>query len=246
MRSDERPVLMPVLMRGSHVHPRVGGCFAEVAAILTTHQWTDHPACLPVVLAQIARGVNDRTGPDARTALMPLIPWAISGPRPWKDLTADTAVTTALMDPARWEHPGDPALTPLLQRLERPPHHVIDRIAWRRAARHLVRAQLRFITATTRGSVRDGRLRALLIAAIDSNRAVEGLPPLPEPADAPMIGAHLLPVTTHLARVDEVFDLSVEPLIDDWPDWIRAPWAARCDELSGHRVNDGAQDLAPV
>jgi hypothetical protein len=248
MRSDERLVLMPVLARGNHVHPRVGGCFAEVAAILTTHRWTDHPACMPAVLAQIARGVNDRTSPDARTALMPLIPWAISGPRPWKDLTADTVVTTALMDLIRCEHPGDPALAPLLQRLQRQPRprHPLDRIAWRRAARHLVRAQLRFITATTGGSVCDDRLRALLVTAIDSSRAVEGLPPLPQPADAPMTGAHLLPVTTQLARVDEIFELRVEPLIDDWPDWIRDPWDLRLHELSGHPVTDGARGLAPV
>jgi hypothetical protein len=248
MHSDEHLVLMPVLARGNHVHPRVGGCFAEVAAILTTHQWTDHPACLPPVLAEMARAVNDLTSPDARTALAPLVPWAISGPRPSKDLTADIAVTTALMDLTRCQRPGDPSLAPLLQRLQRRPRtrHVLDRIAWRRAARHLVRAQLRFITATTGGSVRDDRLRALLITAIDSNRAVEDLPPLPQPAAAPMIGTHLLPVTAHPARVDEVFELHVEPLIDGWPDWIRDPWDLRLHELSGRPVTDGARDLVPV
>jgi hypothetical protein len=246
MRSDERLVLMPVLARGNHVHPRDGACFAEVAAVLTSHQWTDHPAGLAPVLAQIARAVNDLTSPDARTALAPLVPWAISGPRASKDLTADTAVTTALMDLTRREPPTDPALAPLLQRLQRQPRHVLDRIAWRRAARHLVRAQLRFITATTGGPVRDDRLRGLLITAIDGNRAVEGLPPLPQPADAPLTGVHLLPVTAHLARGDDVFELRVEPLIERWPAWIRDPWEVRLDELSGRPVHDGARDLALV
>jgi hypothetical protein len=248
MRSDERLVLMPVLARGSHVHPRVGACFTEVAAILTTHQWTDHPPCLPPVLAQLARGVNDRTSPGARTALMPLIPWAISGPYSWKDVNADVAVTIALMDQARCERPGDPTLDPLLQRLGRRPrpHHSLDRIVWRRAARHLVRAQLRFITATTEGSTRDDRLRAVLTAAIDTSRAAEGLPPLPQPADAPAIGVDLLPVTTQLSRADEVFELRVEPLIDAWPDWIRDPWHLHLDELSGRPVDDRARDRAQV
>jgi hypothetical protein len=37
MRRDERVVLMPILARGNHRHPRGGGCFAEVAATLVTH-----------------------------------------------------------------------------------------------------------------------------------------------------------------------------------------------------------------
>jgi len=241
MRSDERLVLMPVLAPGSHAHPRIGGCFAEVAATLTTHQWTDHPACIPPVLAQIARRVNDLTSPEARTDLAPLIPWAVCRPRPSADLTYDTTVTTAVIARARSEPSGDPDLDPVLQQLERPPRprHILDRIRWRRAARHLVRAHLRSITSSTAGPARDARLRALLVTAIDSLRVVEGLPPLPSPVDTPVIDAHLLPVTTHLAAVNGRPRLRVDPLFDRWPDWIREPWNRRLQELCASAATDG-------
>jgi hypothetical protein len=240
MRSGERLVLMPVLAPGSHVHPRIGGCFAEVAATLTTHQWTDHPACIPPVLAQIVRRVNDLTSAEARTDLAPLIPWAVCRPRPPADLTYDTAVTTAVIELACSELSGDPDGDPLLKQLARQPRprHILDRIGWRRAARHLVRAHLRFITSGTEGPARDARLRALLVTAIDSLRVVEGLPPLPPPVDAPVIGVHLLPVTTHLAAVNKGLRLCVDPLLDRWPDWIREPWNRRLQELCAHAATD--------
>jgi hypothetical protein len=243
MRSDERLVLMPVLAPGSHAHPRIGGCFAEVAAILTTHQWTDHPACIPPVLAQIARRINDLTSPEARTDLAPLIPWAVCHPRPSADLTYDTTVTTAVIARARVELSGDPDLDPLLQQLAQQPRprHILDRIGWRRAARHLVRAHLRSITSSTAGPARDARLRALLITAIDSLRVVEDLPPLPPPVSTPAIGAHLLPVTTHLAAVNGRPKLCVDPLLDRWPDWIREPWNRRLQELRASAAT-GSED----
>jgi hypothetical protein len=233
MRRDEGVVLMPILARGSHIHPRVGGCFAEVAAILTTQTWNGHPNCIPPVLLRLVWGVNDKTSPRARTSLAPLIPWAICSPRGPSDLTGDIAVTAALIERTRSRHPGGPDLDPLLRRLERLPRarHVIDRTVWRRASRHLVRAQLRSIVETADGPDRDACLRALLVAAIDATRAVEGLPPLRQPADVPVYGAHLLPVTVHLTSVDEIPELHVEPLLDDWPDWIRDPWERRLHEL---------------
>jgi hypothetical protein len=241
MHGGERLVLMPVLASGSHVHPRTGGCFAEVVAILSTHEWTDHPAGVPQVLGEIARRVNDLSSPEARTDLAPLIPWAVCHPRPSADLACDTAVITAVMESARSELPGNPDLGPVLQQLRRQPrpHHVLDRIRWRQAARHLVRAHLRFITSRTEGPTRDARLRALLVTAIDSIRAVEGLPPLPRPVDAPVIGAQPLPVTTRLAAVDPLLKLRVVPLLDLWPDWIREPWHRRLDELHPRALTDG-------
>ena len=240
MRSDERLVLMPVLARGSHDHPRTGGCFAEVAATLSTHQWTDHPASIPQVLGQIARRVNDLSSPEARTDLAPLIPWAVCRPDPSADLTRDTAVITAVIESARSESPVDPDLGPVLQQLERQPRprRIVDRIMWRRATRHLVHTHLRSIASSTEGPTRDAQLRDLLVTAIDSIRAVEGLPPLPRPV-APVLSAHPLPVTTHLAAVDPFLGLRVAPLLDLWPDWIREPWNRRLRELCPRNPTDG-------
>ncbi len=241
MRSDERLVLMPVLAPGSHAHPRAGGCFAEVAATLSTHQWTDHPTSIPPVLGQIARRVNDLSSPQARTDLAPLIPWAVCGPHLSADLTRDTAVITAVIGSARSELPVDPNLGPVLQQLERQPRprRIVDRITWCRAARHLVHTHLRSIASRTEGPTRDARLRDLLVTAIDSIRALEGLPPLPQPVDAPVITAHPLPVTTHLTAVHPVLGLRVAPLLDLWPDWICEPWNRRLHELCPRNLTNG-------
>jgi hypothetical protein len=68
-------------------------------------------------------------------------------------------------------------------------------------------------------------------------------------------GAHLLPVTAHLTSVDEVLELHVEPVLDDWPDWIRDSWERRQHELdapasSGDRDQPqhlaGIRRLAPI
>jgi hypothetical protein len=243
MRPDERVVLMPILARGVHVHPRVGGCFAEVAATLASHRWTDHPACIPPVLAQLARGVNDRTSAEARTGLAPLIPWAIAAPRPTTDLTADAAVVSLLTGQVRDEALPAPVPEPLLRRLERRPRprRVLDRAGWRRATRRLVRARLRAVTATLDGPDRDAHLRALLVEAIDATRAAVGLAPLPEPGSPPATGEHLVPVIAHLTSVDEVLDLRVDPLLEDWPDWLRDPWIRRLAELETCTVTDGAE-----
>ena len=240
---------MPILARGSHIHPRVDGCFAEVAATLATQTWNGHPICIPPVLLRLVWGANDGTSPHARTSLAPLIPWAIGHLRQPHDLVADAAVITVLTARSSVERSGGTDLDPLLRRLNRPPRpgHVLDRAIWRRAARHMVRAQLRSIMDTTDEPDRDARLRALLVAAIDATRAVEGLPPLQQPPDVPY-GAHLLPVTAHLASVDEVPELHVEPLLDDWPDWIRDPWERRLHELDAAAKEDlaGIRQLAPV
>jgi hypothetical protein len=234
MRDDERLVLMPILARGYHVHPRAGGCFTEVAATLSTHRWTDHPGCLPPVLGRLARGVNDRTSAGARISLGPLIPWAVFPLRPAGDLTGDVAVTEVLVERAVRGHVSGPDVEGLLRRLDRlpRPRHVLDRITWRRAARRLANAELNAISAEPGDTSRDDRLREMLVAAIDAARAANGLPAMPQPMEVSRDRPYLLPVLTHLARVDEVLELRVEPVLDRWPAWLRDPWRAHMSEMS--------------
>lgn len=56
---------------------RVAGdqaCLMELASALAREPWSDHPAGVHLVLAAVARAVNDRVGDDARQFLAPLIP----------------------------------------------------------------------------------------------------------------------------------------------------------------------------
>jgi hypothetical protein len=244
MRDDERLVIMPILARGSHTHPRRGGCFAEVAAVLSTHRWADHPGCLPPLLGHLARQVNDRVGPHARLGLAPLIPWAVFPLRPLHDVTGDRAVTDVLIRFAHAAHLADPEVEALVQRVQRAPRprHPLERMTWRHAGRRLANAELAAFSTAAHGTEREERLRDVLIAGIDAVRAADDLPPMPQRMDVPGRCPQPLPVTTALASVDEIFELHVEPLLDDWPDWLRDPWLQRRTELSGTVHVTGGED----
>lgn len=69
--------LLPVLSSGRHRTPRTGGCFMEFASYLAGERWSDHPRCTHPLLAELARGVNDRTSDGARSRLVELIPSVI-------------------------------------------------------------------------------------------------------------------------------------------------------------------------
>ncbi len=68
------PDLMPVLSRGRHRTARKGACFMEMASYLAGERWSDHPPCTHVLLASLARGVNDLLGDDSRPRIVRLIP----------------------------------------------------------------------------------------------------------------------------------------------------------------------------
>jgi hypothetical protein len=42
-----------------------------------------------------------------------------------------------------------------------------------------------------------------------------------------------------MARVDEVLELRVEPMLDRWPGWLRDPWQAHLAEMSGQLLIPG-------
>jgi hypothetical protein len=47
------------LARGRHYEPAYGACLVELAAVLGSGVWTDHPPCVPGPLGALARHVND-------------------------------------------------------------------------------------------------------------------------------------------------------------------------------------------
>jgi hypothetical protein len=73
-RSVKLPESLPVLDRGSHVHPGDGACFMEYASILAGERFSDRPGCTHPVLAAVARAVNDAVGSASRQRLVELVP----------------------------------------------------------------------------------------------------------------------------------------------------------------------------
>jgi hypothetical protein len=73
-RSVKLPQSLPVLDRGSHVHPGDGACFMEYASILAGERFSDRPGCTHPVLAAVARAVNDAVGSRTRQRLVEFVP----------------------------------------------------------------------------------------------------------------------------------------------------------------------------
>ncbi len=96
MANTEIPDGLPILSRGKHRNPRRGACFMELASVLASERWSDHPSCTHPVLAELARSVNDHTSDRHRGDLLTLVPSVIGlqgGGLPWVvDLTGAVAL----------------------------------------------------------------------------------------------------------------------------------------------------------
>lgn len=86
------PPGVPTPGAGSHAHPREGGCFLEIAALLAGENWTDHPDCTHPLLAEVARLVNDALGDLGRRELLDRAPAVIG------TTAQDPLITSALLD----------------------------------------------------------------------------------------------------------------------------------------------------
>ncbi len=73
MRRSTAPGVVPILTAGRHRGPRQGACFMEFASFLAGERWSDHPACTHLLVAALARDVNDLTTDRGRDRLMPLV-----------------------------------------------------------------------------------------------------------------------------------------------------------------------------
>ena len=69
--SGQRP---PSLSRGAHLSPEDGTCLMEAVAMAADLPFSDAPACIPALLAHLARLANDASSESGRQPLSTLIP----------------------------------------------------------------------------------------------------------------------------------------------------------------------------
>lgn len=98
---------IPMLSRGHHVTPELGGCFMEIASVLAGERWSDHPKCTHPMLAELARTVNDLVQDDARQQLVRWIPDVVGANRCHPLITATLVDVLARHGLAA--HPDDAA-----------------------------------------------------------------------------------------------------------------------------------------
>ena len=71
-----RVARITTLAKGTHSGADVasGACLLEAVAWLASEPWSDHPACVCLVLASFGRTVNDAMDDEARQRLLPFVP----------------------------------------------------------------------------------------------------------------------------------------------------------------------------
>jgi hypothetical protein len=249
-------VQVPLRGRGRHVHPRSGGCLMELVGATTGGPWTDHPLCTPIVLAHVARTVNDQTSAQARPLLAPLIPYLITDPAHTDQVQADLATSLAVLAAAGPMLPAD-VLDTLTQQLHRVAH---DAAAAARQSRRIMpnrrrhkflaitKLALRAIYDTANPAGRDEELRGLLVDTINAERATEGLPAIttPPPPRISLTSANSITVLTRLVKPLGADWLELEVTVDfsRFPDWLSGAWLERQSELDTRRP-DPRTELTP-
>ena len=84
------------LHTGRHQHPDDGSCLMEYVSMLAGHSFTDAPRCTDLLLAELARMVNDTIGDRARSSLVGLAPRLVALPRAPHRAAAPSIVVAAL------------------------------------------------------------------------------------------------------------------------------------------------------
>ena len=241
---------------GRHPHPRTGGCLLELAGTLTGEPWTDHPVTVPRELSLLARRANDRSGPDGRHRLLPLLPWLVDR-RAARPSTYPAAIALAA---ARAAAPvADPAAarrlvtraSRLVAEAEAAEMEKERPAGWATRSRHRrqVWATVRAVAALTAQapqSQRDHRLLLVLLAALNRSRQLAGhdpldFPPVPGSAGSPGSPTGLeIMVWPVAADGNESWQLRCSALTDRWPDPLQDGWIRRRAELSSRRPAEGS------
>lgn len=212
---------VPLLARGTHRHPRHGGCLLELVSIIPEGAWTDRPTRLDPTLGSLARAVNDASADADRPALAPLIPWLATAPNVDPDLAANRLhqlvadlLSSHDRPPTRqqdWSTAGTDRRVGSMLRNRRQ----------RRAAERAMQTAVRTLnSSTTNPGATAHALRDLLIAGLDEIRAVAGLPPAQIP-DRPAHACRAsVAVQVRLADTAEATHLHGRACLDRWPTWL--------------------------
>lgn len=230
--------LVPLLGRGRHFSPKAGGCLMEVVGALTGGPWVDRPDSVDLVLAALARSVNDLSSDDGRAGLAPLIPWLVT-PAPVDPVRLGAVVAVTAASTALERSCADPS--PLLQAVNAGTVVLAGdsrRLSPRARRRHRKQAVAAVQTAAVAVAqasrrARDDALRCLLIDAVDRCRLLDGLPPLPDPYPGPDGRRMSVAIRGRLVAPDggESMHLRCTALVDQWPAWLQKPWQQRRSEL---------------
>ncbi|WP_341719174.1 hypothetical protein QQG74_05370 [Micromonospora sp. FIMYZ51] len=245
---------VPVLMRGSNIHPAKGGCLVELSTTLPGGMWTAYPAHVDQALVALARMVNDATSDERRLNLIGLVPWLVGLRLENCDRTGPLIAILAARESLRH---ADRATGERLKNAVATISEIGDGDVgrWRRLRQtHLVHRTIRLAVAACTGSPEsDETLRGLLVDAINLVRDLDGLPDL---TDVPVVAAGYpltLPVhvTLHVAGEDTHYRCVA--LRGEWPEPLNEAWQARMRELSrrrvaghGNQVGDAARPATQV
>ncbi|MBX7265764.1 hypothetical protein KIF24_06825 [Micromonospora sp. Llam7] len=228
---------VPVLMRGSHIHPAKGGCLVELSSTLPGGPWTACPAHLDRALVTLAQVVNDATSDERRLNLIGLVPWLVGLRLENSDRTGPLIAILAARESLRHaDRATGERLKSAVAMLSEKGAGGVGRWKglWRR---RLVHRTIRLaVSAYSESQESDEALRGLLVDAINFVRELDGLPDL---TDVPVIAAGhplTLPVhvTLHVAGEDTHYRCVA--LRGEWPEQLNEAWQARMIELSRRRV----------
>lgn len=218
--SPPAAVVMKLLGRGAHAHPRQGCNVLEYASVLAGERWDSRPLSVHPALAHVADIVNDLMSDARRRLLAPVAPWLLGtrteDPRTWPAITAVCAG-------AALSHASEPDGA----RLRADLHTARDWLAQaslpaddapctgrgkRRWARHAISSALGTVAASADSCDTDTWLCHALVACVNQCRRLAG-----EPAVDPQ-----LPLADCPRR------LAVEPCFLRSPgcDWIETGYRA--------------------
>ncbi|WUJ69948.1 hypothetical protein OG809_33225 [Kribbella soli] len=225
----------------------------EMVAAAAGGSWTDRPTCTPPVLAHLARAVNDSTTSETRPKLASFIPDLVTRPDLDGQRQADIAVVAVILAAAAAADtvPRGPMVALMRQRdqvaaVGEARAGLLPRLKAARLHHRFMlvtRAVVRAMCASNSQGDRDERLHALLLAAVNAQRRIEGLPEICAARRSYDLGADgVALLTRQITPVGADWrELEVSLDFDRSPTWLLESWKRRHAELRQAVAGAGRQ-----